>query len=137
MRSQTVVPLALGLVLVGAVLTGSGADARPRRIPAVFRPTQAETFTVSGEFTGRLEGTIVLNGGIFSLARNARLHELGQTGPLPVGTFLAARRVTLAGVVRDGSFIVQGVIVRPAGAYGTYTAAESRNVGVLDARVPQ
>jgi hypothetical protein len=128
--------VAVGIVFGALILLGSNADAGPRRRPRIVRMVHDESFSVTGEFTGELSGTVILNGSVFQLSDKATLCEVGRPGTLPRGAFVSGRRVVFTGVQRGGTRIVQSVIVRPSGG-GSYGAEPSRNVGVLGTKVPR
>lgn len=137
MRRQVHAIVAMGIAFGALVPLGSSVDAGPRRPPQkIFRPAHDESFSVTGEFTGELSGTVILNGSVFQLSDKATLCEVGRPGTLPRGTFVSGRRVTFTGTQRRGTRIVQSVIVRPSGG-GSFGAEPSRNVGVLDVGVPR
>jgi hypothetical protein len=138
MRRQVGVVLTLGVALGIAVVAVPGADARWRKPKPPVRPlVRAASFCVSGEFTGRLEGWITLNGGRFCVSPSATICEIGGSSQLPVGTMLTAQRVTLSGVIRGDTPFVQLVTARPFRGGTSYVVDESRNVGVLDGSEPQ
>lgn len=138
MRSQIGVVMTLGIALGIAAVAAPGADARPRKTQRPVQPVvRAASFCVSGEFTGRLEGWITLNGSRFWVSPSATIREVGGSSGLPVGTMLTAQRVTLSGVVRGDAPFVQLVTVRPFRGGASYVVDDSRNVGVLDESAPR
>jgi hypothetical protein len=138
MRRDIGVVLTLGVALGIAVVAIPGADARWWKSKVPIQPVvRAASFCVSGEYTGRLEGWITLNGGRFLVSPSATICEVGGGGVLPVGTMLTAQRVTLSGIISGDAQIVQLVTVRPFRGGGSYVVDESRNVGVLDGSQPQ
>lgn len=138
MRRQMGVALTLGIALGVAAAAVPGADARPRKTRRPVQPVvRAASFCVSGEFTGRLEGWITLNGDRFWVSPNATVCEVGGGSRLPAGTMLTAQRVTLSGTVRGDTPSVQLVTVRPFRGGSSYVVDNSRNVGVMDASAPQ
>ena len=137
MRRQMGVALTLGIALAVAAVAVPGADARPRKTRRpVQAPVRAASFCVSGEFTGRLEGWITLNGDRFWVSPSATVCEVGG-GRLPAGSMLTSQRVTLSGIVRGDTPSVQLVTVRPFRGGDSYVVDNSRNVGVLDASAPR
>ena len=138
MRRQIGVVMTLGIALGIAAVAAPGADARPRKTQRpVQLPVRAASFCVSGEFSGRLEGWITLNGGRFWVSPSATICEVGGGSRLPAGTMLTAQRVTLSGIVRGDTPSVQLVTVRPFRGGDSYVVDNSRNVGVLDASAPR
>jgi hypothetical protein len=138
MRRNIGVVLTLGVTLGIAVVAVPGADARWWKPKRPIQPVvRAASFCVSGEYTGRMEGWITLNGGRFLVSPGATICEIGGGGPLPVGTMFTAQRVTLSGIVSGDEQIVRLVMARPFRGGGSYVVDESRNVGVLDGSEPQ
>jgi hypothetical protein len=138
MRRQVGIVLAIGIGVGVAALAAFNADARPWKPLKPIRPAaRPESFCVSGEFSGRLEGWIVLDGSSLWVAPDATLYEVGGGGGLPVGTMLTAQRVTFSGIIRGDSRIVRQATIRPFGSGGGHEVGESRNVGVLKESAPQ
>jgi len=138
MRRQAGIILAIGIVVGVAALAAFRADARPWKPSKPIRlAARPESFCVSGEFSGRVEGWIVLDGSRLWVAPDATLYEVGGGGRLPVGTLLTAQRVTLSGIIRGDSWIVRQVTIRPFGSGGGREAGQSGSVGVLKESAPQ
>lgn len=114
-RPSTSTALLATLLLTGVIATSALADSHylpPRKNPV--RPQQpVHTFTVSGEFSGAVAGTLVIDGQSYQLAQDATVYELGK-GPVPVGTVYNYRHVCVSGIQTAGSVLVSSVVVRPA-----------------------
>jgi hypothetical protein len=133
MRNRIGLILAIALTLLVATTSVFGGEFGGRRHrPHVQSLLQADPFADVGEFTGALEGIIVLNGTPYRLAPNVRIYDVGR-GVLPAGTFLGGYIVTCSGVTLRGSQVVDQIIVR-AGANGRVVdAAPIRSVRIEDA----
>jgi len=133
MRNRTGPVLAIALALSVATTPVSGGEAGGRKHrPHVQALLNADRFADVGEFTGALEGIIVLNGTPYRLAPNVRIYDVGR-GALPVGTFLAGGIVACSGFTLRGLQLVDQVIVRPGVAGRAVDTAPIRTVRIEDA----
>jgi hypothetical protein len=130
-RIWIVLGIALALPVTATLVFGGSARERKHR-PYVDELINAEHFTDVGEFTGALEGIIVLNGTPYRLAANVCIYDVGR-GALPVGTFLGGAIVACSGVTLRGSQVVDQIIVRPGVDGRAVDAAPVRTVRIEDA----
>jgi hypothetical protein len=106
--------IVLGIAVCLALATGLafGGDLKVRKHRREVKSLlAAPTFSAAGEFSGALEGTLVINGSPYELAPNAWIYDVGR-GALPVGTFVERGFVACSGVMAGGSRIIYHVILR-------------------------
>jgi hypothetical protein len=114
MRNRTGISLSTALlfVLTTVPVAITAADSGSQRDRATRRHATTQSFDVSGEFTGTLDGEIQLGGVWYRLAADAILYEIGS-GLLPSGTMVVDRHVFLSGMGSEDTGSITMVIVCP------------------------
>jgi hypothetical protein len=112
MRNRHVILAGTALLLAAGLAQAAGAAPRRHR-GAAAELLRSPSFNVSGEFSGSLAGTILLEGTLYRLDPNASVYEIGS-GPVAQGAELIGRRVFLSGIRLNGNEVITSVIVRPA-----------------------
>jgi hypothetical protein len=130
-RIGLILAIALALPAVTSSVLGGEFGGRRHR-PHVQALLNAEHFAAVGEFTGALEGTIILNGTTYRLAPNVCIYDVGR-GALPVGAFLGGRIVACSGVTLRGTQVIDQIIVRAGVEDRMVDAAPIRAVRIEDA----
>jgi hypothetical protein len=108
-----------------------GVSARRHR-PDVKALLSAPTFADVGEFTGALEGTIVLNGTPYRLAPEVGVYDVAR-GLLPAGTYVSNCVIACSGVTVGGSRVIYHIILRAGSEGQAIDDTPIRSVRIEDA----
>jgi hypothetical protein len=129
--------LGIAFALVLAVgIAAAGPHGRQFRSPAAEAFERAQPFSVSGQFSGTINGEMVIDDLPYRLAPTATAYEIGN-GTIPLGTDVQNRYVTLFGLKMAGTSVVYSVFVRPAGEATFETSDLSSQVHIRNASAPR
>lgn len=137
MRNSIRISLSAALVLTTTVLVAANLNADPRARRAqeeALRMTQP--VFASGEFTGRLDQEVTLNGVTYWLSPDVQIYEIG-TGMVMPGTIVGNRHISVMGTRRGETVTISTVILRPESENNSSKDDGSQYVRVANSARPQ
>jgi len=113
MSKRMVLTLCAALMLVPAVLLATdsrGLSARKKK--AKTAASQVKSFAFSTEYSGPINGTLVIDGTRYTMTKKTSVYVVGE-GSRPQGFSVSHQSIYLAGEQRGDVAVVTSVIVRP------------------------
>ena len=135
-RLSLLAGVALMLVLTAVIAAAAVPRARQFRSVQAEKFQRAQPFSVSGQFSGTINGEMVIDDLPYRLAPTAAVYEIGN-GSIPLGSNVQNRYVTLLGLKMNGSLVVYSVFVRPAGELTFETSDLSSHVHIANPSAPR
>jgi hypothetical protein len=131
------ITLSAALVLTASVLVAANLSADPRARRAqeeALRMTQP--VFASGEFTGRLDQEVTLNGVTYWLSPDVQIYEIG-TGMVMPGTIVGNRQISVMGTRRGDTTTITMIVLRPETEKDSSDDDGSKDVSVANPARPQ
>lgn len=113
MRKAISLSMRLGVVLALGLSLATAVHADRRVTSGKARASELRTFAFSSDFTGVLQGDLLIDGTLYRVAPKASVYVLGQ-GLAPAGLVLSHRSIYVSGVYVGNEPVVRSIIVRPS-----------------------
>ncbi len=135
------VAITISILLAGALLeSGSAGDVKRAQRATTSSDHQAiavrgakDAVTVSGPFTGKLEGKIQVGDDQIVITKNTRIYQVGF-GLVDVGTRVTDTSLYVSGVARKEATVAKLVIIS---SYNGGSNQDGGEAGELDSREPR